>query len=329
MNNRKRKVDRVEMNKKAEKLEQLIEAYLKEPGQENFEALVSTMHSSSFLLPAMLPNTPEIQAMKKAAKENPGQQVKLPEGVVPIPSIVRNKEGITCVPIYTSSDQIPAEPKHDMVMRMPFKSCSTLALDPNIGASGILINPFSKSIFLKKELLEAIQKAEVPNPQGAKQIKVSQKQYRIMMRQRAEFINFPAMVFSQGEEFMNMLSNEKETIVNRIYQRTFQEPSLYPYSESDFSVLPLNIQEDLMLIRVDLPAIKEKAQMCYRVYITWQSETKQPHYFTIECGKEKGERNLGGIDADGKHLEYGEAPVEGAEIQRILDIIEQEKKQTS
>ena len=46
-------------------------------------------------------------------------------------------------------------------------------------------------------------------------------------------------------------------------------------------------------------------------------------YFTIERGKKKKERYLGGVDAEGKHIAYGEAPVESAEIQRILDLTEQ------
>ena len=94
--------------------------------------------------------------------------------------------------------------------------------------------------------------------------------------------------------------------------------------------MPLNINEELLLIRLDLPEVKAPAQLCYRIYITLNPKNeKQIHYFTIERGKEKGERNLGAIGSDGKHYTFGEAPVEGAEIQRIMDLLEQEKEKTS
>ena len=56
--------------------------------------------------------------------------------------------------------------------------------------------------------------------------------------------------------------------------------------------------------------VKAPAQLCYRIYITLNPKNeKQIHYFTIERGKEKGERNLGAIGSDGKHYTFGEAPV--------------------
>ena len=87
-------------------------------------------------------------------------------------------------------------------------------------------------------------------------------------------------------------------------------------------MMALNIRENLLLVRVDLPKPEEKTQLCRRIYITLQDEQKV-QYFTIERGKKKKERYLGGVDAEGKHIAYGEAPVESAEIQRILDLTEQ------
>ena len=65
------------------------------------------------------------------------------------------------------------------------------------------------------------------------------------------------------------------------------------------------------------------------IYVTLNPQNNEIRYFTIEKGRGKDERNLGGVDADGQHLNYGEAPVEGAEIQRIMDIIKRENEQMS
>lgn len=319
------------MNIDTKKTEELIKKYLKEPVKENLIPLMDQVQRTVYCVPAMLPNTPEVQEMKKAAKENPNQQLKMPEGVVPVPALIRNAEGATYVPIYTNANEIPKEPKFDMVMTMPFQSCYTLALNEQVGAEGISINPFSKDMHLliKKEMLQMIQQKAAEQASAAKQIRLTPRQYGIMMRQKAEFQDFPYLAYKGGAEFINRLSDEKESVVNSIYQKAYQQPKLYPYSESDFSVMALNISEDLLLVRVDLPDVKEKAQMCYRIYITLQEKDNKIHYFTIERGKENDERNLGGIASDGKHIEYGEAPVEGAELQRIMDIIAQEKEQTS
>ncbi len=317
------------MNNETTKTEQLIKFYKEDPVKENLQALVHQMKKTTFFVPGMFPDTPEIQAMKEQAKENPGQQVKLPEGTAPIPTILKNSEGEMYFPVYTNVGQIPKEPKFDLVMNIPFKSCYTMALNENMGTQGIVLNPFSDNLRFKKELLEAIRKEDEMIAAGAKQIKLTPQQFKVMMRQRAEFHDLPLRVFEEGSEFIQKLSDEKEVLVNEIYQKAFQQPNLYPFRESEFSVMPLNISEELILVRVDLPSIKEKAQLCYRVYITLNPKNDELRYFTIERGKEKGERNLGGINRELKHVEYGEAPVEGAEIQRIMDIIGQEKEQTS
>lgn len=317
------------MNNETNKTEQLIKIYKEDPVKENLQALVHQMKRTAFFVPGMFPDTPEIREMKEKAKENPGQQVKLPEGTAPIPALLTNAEGVMYFPIYTSVSQIPKEPKFDLIMNIAFKACYTMALNEGMGTQGLVLNPFSDNLRFKKELLEAIRKEDEMIAAGAKQIQLTPQQFKTMMRQKAEFRDLPSKVYGEGAEFIQKLSDEKEVLVNEIYQKAFQQPNLYPYSESDFSVMALNISEALLLVRIDLPSVKDKAQLCYRIYVTLNPTTDEIHYFTIERGKEKGVRNLGGVSKELKHIDYGEAPVEGAEIQRIMDIIEQEKEQTS
>lgn len=317
------------MNKEAKKTDQLIQIYKEDPVKENLKALVHQVQKTTFMVPAMMPKDVDMEEIKKTARESGGGPLQMPEGARPVPCILTNKEGLTFFPIYTSQTQIPREPKYDVLMNMPFKSCYTLALNPKLGAQGIAINPFTDNLLFKKELLEAIQKEEAALASGAKQIQISPQQFKVMMRQKAEFHDFPFRVFQEGAPFIQKLSDEKEVLVNEIYQKAYQKPELYPYRESDFSVMPLNISDELLLIRVDLPEIKAAAQLCYRVYVTLNPKTDEAHYFMIERGKEKGVKNLCGVDSEGKHVEYGEAPVEGAEIQRVMDLLKQEKEKTS
>ncbi len=318
------------MNKEAQKTEQLIQIYKEDPVKENLNALIHQMQKTIFLVPANLPDSVDKESLKKEVEAKQGGHVQLPEGVSPIPCILKNPEGRVFIPIYSSQTQIPKEPVFDFVMTLPFRACYSMALNAKAPCEGVTLNPFSDNLLFKRELLEAIRKDEEARAAGMKQVKVSPKQYHLMMRQKAEFHDLPLRVFKEGAPFIYQLSDEKETLVNSIYQNAFQNPKLYPFSENDFEVMPLNINEELLLIRLDLPEVKIAAQLCYRIYITLNpKDEKVIHYFTIERGKEKGERNLGGILSDGKHCSFGEAPVEGAEIQRIMDMLEQEKEKTS
>lgn len=318
------------MNKEAQKTEQLIQIYKEDPAKENLNALVHQVQKTIFLVPANLPDSIDKEALKQEVKDNPNEKVQLPEGVSPIPCVLKSPEGKVFIPVYSSQGQIPKEPKFDFIMTLPFMACLKMALNAKAPCEGVALNPFSDNLLFNRQILEAISKDYETKAAGAKQMKVSPQQYHIMMRQKAEFHDLPLRVFQEGAPFIHQLSDEKEPLVNEIYQKAFQNPGLYPFRESDFEVMPLNINEELLLIRLDLPELKAPAQLCYRIYITLNPKNeKQIHYFTIERGKEKGERNLGAIGPDGKHYTFEEAPVEGAEIQRIMDLLEQEKEKTS
>lgn len=84
--------------------------------------------------------------------------------------------------------------------------------------------------------------------------------------------------------------------------------------------MALDIAEDLTLIRVDLPEKGMIPTLCYRVYITVNPQTKKAGYYTIEMTKEKDVHMLAQVLPSGKREEIGEAPVEGAELQKIMDL---------
>lgn len=316
------------MDNETKKTEQLIQIYKEDAAMENLQALVHQMKKTVFFVPAMLPDTPEVQEAKRQVKENPGQQIKLPKGIAPMPAILNNQKGDKFFPVYSSPGQIPKEPKFDILMNMPFPVCCSMALDERLDTLGLALNPFTDNLMFRKELLEAIQKNE-PLPEGRKQVKLTPQQFQIMMRQKAEFHDFPLRIFKEGVEFIHLLSDEGETVVNEVYKNAHQKQELYPYGENDFSVMALNISDDMLLVRVDAPEVKDPAQLCHRIYITLNPKNDRIRYFTIEQGRNKKERILGGVSAEGTHLDYGEAPVEGAELQRIIDIVKRENEQMS
>ncbi len=317
------------MNKDLEKTQELIKAYKEKPEKESFKEMVLQVQNTTFLIPATLPADIDRDEIRKRAIESAGMPSKLPEGVKPFPCILKNEEGKVFFPIYTAQEQIPTEPKYDVIITIPFRACMELAGEGKFNAEGIVLNPFSDNLLLEKKLLEALKKEDELRAAGAKQVQVTPQQFRVMMRQKAEFHDFPMRAFKEGAEFIHKIDEQQETFVHEIYREAFQNTSLYPYTESDFEVMSLNISEDLLLIRVDVPPVKEAARLCYRIYVTMNPQTEEIHYFTIERGKEKGTKNIVQITGEGKQILHGEAPVEGAEIQRVMDLIKNEKEMTS
>ena len=85
--------------------------------------------------------------------------------------------------------------------------------------------------------------------------------------------------------------------------------------------MPMNVTQDQLIIRVDMPQKDIIQGLCYRVYIAWNRETRKGGYFMIEAGKGPDLFELGEITPDKKQIEHGEAPVEGAELQTIIDLL--------
>lgn len=316
------------MNNETKKTETLIQIYKDDPVRDNLRALVHQMKKTVFLSPAILPDTPEAEEFRRLAREKSGEQLQLPKEAAPVPSILKNKDGVTFFPIYTTIEQVPKEPPYDVIVNIPFQNCVNIIMNGNMNAVGIAVNPFTDNLIFRKDLLEALRKEDQVLQAGINPAKMTPQQRKIAMRQKAEFQDLPSKIYKEGAAFIHQLCDEKETVINEIYQNAYQDME-YPFGEDDFSVMPLDISDELLLVRIDLPEVKESAQLCHRIYVTQNPKDEEIHYFTVERGRKKGQSNLCGIGSDGRHIEYGEAPVEGAEIQRIMDIIEQKREQTS
>jgi hypothetical protein len=279
-----------------DKLEEAIKTYAADHSTENLRNVLNLLRPTRLLVPAML--------------KGPNQ---------PTPCFLKSSNGEQFLAVYTSKEQIPAEPKSQAILSMPFVSCNEIVAKPNLNISGMVINPFSDNLVLKRELVEKLHEADQKTAQ-VKQVKMTPAQYAVFVKKQLEFGVLPKRLFTEKATFVDRICEERETFVNAIFEEGFREKKLYPYQESDFSVMALEIGEDLTLIRIDLPERDMAVGLCYRVYVTYDPLTQKACYFTIEMTKEKDVHTLGRIGEDGKRVDYGEAPVEGAELQAIIDI---------
>ena len=98
------------------------------------------------------------------------------------------------------------------------------------------------------------------------------QQFNVFVKKQVEFGVLPKRLYAEGETFVRKLCEEREAFVNQIFAETYKEPKLYPYTEADYSVMALDIAEDLTLIRVDLPEKALAAPLCLSLIHIWESE---------------------------------------------------------
>ena len=128
------------------------------------------------------------------------------------------------------------------------------------------------NLVLKTELVRKLHEADQKAAQ-MRQVKMTPQQFNVFVKKQVEFGVLPKRLYAEGETFVQKLCEEREAFVNQIFAETYKEPKLYPYTEADYSVMALDIAEDLTLIRVDLPEKALAAPLCYRIYITFN-----PHW---------------------------------------------------
>lgn len=292
-----------------DQLENLLVRYASEKSAESLNALVSHMHSCRVLVPANL---------------NDKKQ--------PVPCFIRNNDGKLFVPLYTSKKQIPKEPKSPVIMNLPYTAVNKMAANPELKVEGVVINPFSNNLVFKRELVQKIdavdkQRAEAAKGEAAdktkaapkmKTIQLTAQQYLVFERKQYEFRFLPKKLFDEGEAFIDELCSKKEEYVDMLFEESYQQKRMYPYLPEDFSVMVINITEKTCIIRVDMPNRDLEDGACRRVFFVWNRETEKGRYFTIErAGKGSV---LAEVTSDWKHLQLGEAPAEGAELQKLIEL---------
>ena len=288
--------EKITMEITNDKLEEAIKTYGEDHSKENLTTVLNLLRPTKLLVPAML-----------TAPDKPA------------PCFLKSSNGEQFLAVYTSKKQIPDEPKSQAILVMPFVTCNSIVVKPELTITGMVINPFSDNLVLKKELVEKLHEADVKASQ-MKQVKMTPEQFQVFIKKQVEFGILPKRLHAEGEKFVKQLCEEKESFVNQIFAEACREAKLYPYTEDDYSVMALDIAEDLTLVRIDLPEKGMIPTLCYRVYITFDPITKETGYYTIEMTQEKGVRRMGQVLADGKREDLGEAPVEGAEIQKVMDL---------
>ena len=292
---------------KNEKLEELVKQYTDEKNADNLNALIEELRKCRLLVPA------NINEEKK-----------------PVPCMLNSKDKGMYFPVYTALKQIPQSPRSEAIINMPYLAVNGMTAQQQENLGGVAINPFTDNLIFKMPLVLRIQEVEKKRRELAKQggepkkktLQLTPEQYLQFERRQFEFGFLPKRFFEQGQAFMDELCEKKEGYIDQLFEEAYQEKRRYPYLPEDFSVMVMNIAEDLLIVRVDLPAQDMAAPSCLRIYLAWNEVAGSGRYLTIETVKDSKERKLGELTLDWKKVDHGVAPVEGAELQYVIDLLQ-------
>ncbi len=292
---------------KNEKLEELVKQYTDEKNADNLNALIEELRKCRLLVPA------NINEEKK-----------------PVPCMLNSKDKGMYFPVYTALKQIPQSPRSEAIINMPYLAVNEMTAQQQENLGGVAINPFTDNLIFKMPLVLRIQEVEKKRRKIAKQggepkkktLQLTPEQYLQFERRQFEFGFLPKRFFEQGQAFMDELCEKKEGYIDQLFEEAYQEKRRYPYLPEDFSVMVMNIAEDLLIVRVDLPAQDMAAPSCLRIYLAWNEVAGSGRYLTIETVKDSKERKLGELTLDWKKVDHGVAPVEGAELQYVIDLLQ-------
>lgn len=292
---------------KNEKLEELVKQYTDEKNADNLNALIEELRKCRLLVPA------NINEEKK-----------------PVPCMLNSKDKGMYFPVYTALKQIPQSPRSEAIINMPYLAVNEMTAQQQENLGGVAINPFTDNLIFKMPLVLRIQEVEKKRRELAKQggepkkktLQLTPEQYLQFERRQFEFGFLPKRFFEQGQAFMDELCEKKEEYIDQLFEEAYQEKRRYPYLPEDFSVMVMNIAEDLLIVRVDLPAQDMAAPSCLCIYLAWNEVAGSGRYLTIETVKDSKERKLGELTLDWKKVDHGVAPVEGAELQYVIDLLQ-------
>lgn len=289
---------------KNEDVEEKIALYLNEKTGENLNSLIELIRTRRVLVPA-----------------NVNEENK------PVPCLISSPNNGMFLPIYTSKKEIPQEPKSAAIVNMPFLAVNNMVFQQGEKVAGIVINPFTQNLIFKSALVEKIEEVEKKRREGTqpKKMQLTPEQYMLFERKQFEFGFLPKRFFEQGKQMLDELCEKKEEYIDQFFEECYQQKRMYPYLPEDFSVMVMDM-DSALVVRVDLPTRDMGVPSCFRVYFSWEEEKNEGRYFTIERTPEPDKHLLGEFKKDWKHVDYGEAPAEGAELQKVLDIIRQTEK---
>ena len=297
-------------------LEVAAAEFVRDRQKDKYAKVMEILEKSTVLVPVM-----QLQGLDEESKRlmQENKFVQLPKETRIQPCLLRRDTGGHALPIFTSFGQIPQDKRGNGLVAIPFQVCLSMVMSNQDRIENMALNPFTHNITLPKEVLEVAVNRRNVN-QNSKTIQVTEKQFWQIVHNRVAIYLLPKYLFEHKEEGLARLQREEGAFLLQFYKDSYPENKKESVTDSpeDFSVMTLNITEDMQVTRVDMPDRANNKGMCYRVYTVWMRKAREILYYTLE--KTAQGNYIGKVTSDGKHELVEPAPDNGAEIETVMNL---------
>lgn len=291
-----------------EQLEKAIDIFRTEQTKENMNKIMTLLESSTIMQPAVFPHQGGL----------PTKKINLQ----PRPAILKNQSGESFFPIFTSKNHIPEEQKYPAMLYVRFSECAKLAAKPELNLKGIVINPFTHNLVLHRpayaesaKIQETLKKIEELTP----------KQKDAVVCSRISGSVIPKLFFDKKEAFLEEVAQNKEKRIVEIFQEQYEKDPVtkghFPYDEQDFEVMNLYISDSLRLLRIGLPQSCVIGGSYSSIFLFLNPQSQETLCFSVKKGGQGKPNTFGKITEQGNYEELGEAPAEGEELYRLMEMV--------
>lgn len=296
-------------------LEEAIAVFREDKEKDSYVRVMEILEKSMVLVPSMPLEKPTPELIEQLQA---GKPIPFPKDAKIVPCLLKKETGEQALPIFTSLDQIPPERKSPAVIAMPFMSCVAMFMENQDKVAEVVINPFTEMMILTRSILEVANKRRKAAAE-VKTVQLTKEQFRNFAHNRVALYLLPKYLFENGFKGLEELQREEGALLMRFYEEVYPKGEACPYRENDFSLMILNITDNIQLTRLDMPDETEKKRLCYRAYAVWKRDTEEVLYYALESTQDG--KVIARVTADGGHEILESAPDNGAEIEAIMRLL--------
>lgn len=304
------------------KLQEAMQSYIKDQSKDNLLIVLNQLRNAHLFVPSVFPEGTDLSAFANVA---PGAKLDIPNNVRPIPSVLKNDQGEQYLPLYTNADEIPKKQVYHTLAEITFQAAYQTVLNSNSSLSGVALNPFHENIMLKEPLLQSLKEQDEAMQTQKQPVQVTPEQLIALVRRDLEIKKIPSMMYEKKEQFFAQIKEKREHFFGDLYKSAYPTDMPNGYSAEDFSIMILNISDEIALYRIDLPEKNRIPGLGNKLYITWNENAKESRYFIIIEAPQGENRLLGYVNEATEYINLGAAPIEGAEMQSILEYAKLDK----
>ncbi len=296
-------------------LEEAIAVFREDKERDSYVKVMEILEKSIVIVPTMpLENIPE--EVTEQLRE--GKVVAFPKETKVLPCLLKKETGEQALPIFTSVAQIPPEKMSPSVVAMPFMSCVAMYMANQDKVAEIVVNPFSELMILTRSILEVADKRRKAATE-IKTVQLTREQFQNFAHNRVALYLLPKYLFTNGLQGLEEFQREEGALMMRFYEQVYPKETGCGFRAEDFSLMILNLTDNIQLTRLDMPDAVNKKGMCYRVYAAFKRDMEEVSYYALEYTKDG--KFIAKVTKDGKHEIVEPAPDNGAEIEAIMNLL--------